>query len=47
MVSNSTIELPVECKPSGIKASYNNGVLDISIPKKENVKEDTVKIKVQ
>ena len=42
-----TIELPVECRSDGIKAAYNNGVLDISIPKKENVKEDTVKIKVQ
>lgn len=42
-----TIELPAECKASGIKASYNNGVLDISIPKKEKSKEDIVKIKVQ
>ncbi|MCX5679844.1 MAG: Hsp20/alpha crystallin family protein, partial [Candidatus Omnitrophica bacterium] len=42
-----TIELPVECRSDGIKASYNNGVLDISIPKKEMTKEDTVKIKVQ
>jgi len=42
-----TIDLPVECKSDGIKASYNNGVLDISIPKKEKTKEDTVKIKVQ
>ncbi len=46
-VFSRTIELPVECKASGIKASYSNGVLDISIPKKEKTKEDTVKIKVQ
>jgi len=42
-----TIELPAECGSDGIKASYNNGVLDISIPKKEKSKEDAVKIKVQ
>lgn len=42
-----TIELPAECRAEGIKASYNNGVLDITIPKKEKTKEDTVKIKVQ
>jgi len=42
-----TIDLPVECKSDGIKAAYNNGVLDITIPKKEKTKEDTVKIKVQ
>lgn len=42
-----TIELPVECKSEGIKASYNNGVLDISIPKKDKVREEVVKIKVQ
>ena len=46
-VFSRTVELPVECKASGIKASYNNGVLDISIPKKEKSKEETVKIKVQ
>lgn len=46
-VFSRTIELPAECKSSGIKASYNNGVLDIAIPKKEKSKEDTVKIKVQ
>lgn len=42
-----TIELPVECRSDGIKASYNNGVLDISIPKKAKTKEETVKIKIQ
>lgn len=42
-----TIELPAECRSDGIKASYNNGVLDITIPKKLPAKEDTVKIKIQ
>jgi HSP20 family protein len=42
-----TIELPAECKPDGIKASYNNGVLDIAIAKKAKTKDDTVKVKVQ
>jgi len=46
-VFSRTIELPAECMSAGIKASYNNGVLDISIPKKEKAKKDTVKIKVQ
>jgi len=46
-VFSRVIDLPVECKSDGIKASYNNGVLDISIPKKEKTREDTVKIKVQ
>jgi HSP20 family protein len=40
-------ELPAECKSEGISASYDNGVLEITIPKKEPVKKDTVKVKVQ
>jgi HSP20 family protein len=42
-----TIELPVECKPDGIRASYANGVLDVSIPKRTDAKPDTVKVRVQ
>jgi HSP20 family protein len=41
------LELPGECKNEGISASYNNGVLEITIPKKEPVKKDTIKVKVQ
>lgn len=41
------VELPVECLTDGIKADYKNGVLELIIPKKEEAKESTVKIKVQ
>ncbi len=41
------IELPVDCMNEGIKASYQNGVLDIVIPKKQVTKEEAVKINVQ
>lgn len=41
------LELPAECRSEGIGASYNNGVLEISIPKKEPKKTETVKVKVQ
>jgi len=41
------LELPVECLNEGIKAAYNNGVLEIDIPKKKPGKEETVKINVQ
>lgn len=40
------IELPAECLSSGINATYKNGVLDISIPKKKEGKEEQVKIQV-
>lgn len=41
------LELPAECMNEGIKASYNNGVLDIVIPKKKVSGQDAVKIAVQ
>ena len=41
------LELPAECKSEGISASYNNGVLEIMIPKKETTKTEAVKVKVQ
>ena len=41
------LELPAECLNKGIKAAYDNGVLEIDIPKKKAVKEETVKVKVQ
>jgi len=40
------LDLPAECKSEGIKASYENGVLEITIPKKAPVKVETVKVKV-
>jgi len=41
------VELPAECKSDGISASYKNGVLEITIPKKESTKVAAVKVKVQ
>jgi len=41
------LELPVECESKGIKATYAEGVLEINLPKKKNVKEDTIKVNVQ
>jgi len=41
------LELPAECLNKGIKAAYNNGVLEIDIPKRKSVKKETVKVKVQ
>lgn len=41
------VELPAECRNEGVKASYTNGVLEITIPKKEAVKATTVKVNVQ
>ena len=40
------LELPADCKSEGIEASYKNGVLEITIPKKEPVKPETVKVRV-
>jgi HSP20 family protein len=41
------IELPAECKSDGITAAYNNGVLEIVVPKKEAVKPETVNVTVR
>ena len=41
------LELPAECESKGIKAIYNEGVLEVVLPKKKNVKEDTIKVNVQ
>lgn len=40
------LELPVECKGDGIKATYKDGVLEVVIPKAETAKEKPVKISV-
>lgn len=42
-----TVELPCEVENSGISATYKNGVLEITIPKKAEAKEDKVKISVK
>jgi len=42
-----TVELPCEVESSGIGATYKDGVLEITIPKKALAKEDKVKISVK
>ena len=41
------VELPGEGESSGVKASYKDGVLEVSIPKKRILQEAPVKIDVQ
>ena len=41
------IELPAECEASGIKATYEAGVLQIILPRKKGAKEETIKVNVQ
>ena len=41
------LELPADCISENIKATYNNGVLEIVIPKMKKAQEKAVKVKVQ
>ncbi|MDO8535845.1 MAG: Hsp20/alpha crystallin family protein [Candidatus Omnitrophota bacterium] len=41
-----TVELPCEVENSGISATYKDGVLEVTIPKKAQTKENKVKITV-
>ncbi|MEM1776413.1 MAG: archaeal heat shock protein Hsp20, partial [Nitrososphaerota archaeon] len=42
------VELPAKVDPNSAKASYKNGVLEVTLKKKEGVKEEKgVKIKVE
>ena len=41
------LELPTDCDGSGIKAKYNEGVLEVTLPKKRAAKEDIVKVNIQ
>jgi HSP20 family protein len=42
-----TVELPCEVESFGIGATYKDGVLEITIPKKAVTKEDRVKISIK
>ncbi|MCX5666683.1 MAG: Hsp20/alpha crystallin family protein [Candidatus Omnitrophica bacterium] len=42
-----TVELPCEVENSGINATYKDGVLEVTIPKKAPAKENKVKINVK
>ncbi len=41
------IPLPVEVKEEKVKASYKDGILKVVIPKKKEVKESKIKVKVK
>ena len=41
------IELPVECESQGIKATYEEGVLQVVLPRKKGTKEGTIKVNIQ
>jgi len=41
------LELPVDCMSENIKATYNNGVLEVVIPKMKKAQEKAVKVSVQ
>ncbi|UCD70948.1 MAG: Hsp20/alpha crystallin family protein [Syntrophobacterales bacterium] len=42
-----SVRLPTEVESNKIKASYKNGILNITLPKSERVKAKEVKIKVE
>jgi HSP20 family protein len=45
---SKTIELPCEVTPRGINATYKDGVLEVTIPKKaKSPKEEAVKISIK
>ena len=45
---SKVVELPCEVTPVGINATYKDGVLEITIPRKtQNAKEESVKINVK
>lgn len=41
------LQLPADCESQGIKATYNEGVLEVTLPKKKGVKEEKIKVNVQ
>lgn len=41
------LQLPSDCESRGIKATYEEGVLEVILPKKKNVKEEKIKVNVQ
>ncbi|MEM2237147.1 MAG: archaeal heat shock protein Hsp20 [Candidatus Caldarchaeum sp.] len=41
------LELPAEVESTGVKAEYNNGVLSVTLPKKETTKPKGERIKVE
>lgn len=44
---SKVIELPCEVTPTGVSATYKEGVLEVTIPKKAAAKEEKVKISVK
>ena len=41
------IDLPGNADPEKIKAAYKNGVLEVTIPKKEEAKAKTIEVEVK
>jgi HSP20 family protein len=44
---NRSLTLPSEVDAAKVKASYNNGVLELTLPKKEESKPKQIKIDVE
>jgi len=42
-----SVRLPAEVDKKGIKAKYNNGVLELTLPKTKEAKEKTTKIEIE
>ncbi len=42
-----SVRIPVEVKNEGIKAKYKNGTLRITLPKKEEVKPNEIKVEIE
>jgi HSP20 family protein len=41
------VKLPIEVQQENAKAQYEKGVLKVILPKKENVKEEKIKVQIQ
>ncbi len=41
------LQLPADCENHGIKATYNEGVLEVILTKKKSVKEEKIKVNIQ
>lgn len=44
---NRTILLPVKIKPDDVKATYKNGVLEVTLPKAEEAKVRVKDMKIE
>lgn len=42
-----SVELPASVKADGVKATYKDGVLEVTLPKDENAKPKEIKVQIQ